>query len=621
MADKKDKESLKTFEAKFDRWWNSAYNNRNEIDWKWFIYDLWVSGNHYAKWDRNTQQIISTLRDKGKPKVVINKIYTTLRAVRNYSLRNQPKPEVTPYNWNPKNLDEARDLSKYLEYLHDRLYLRYKLKASVWHALKYSVGAWQVVWDEQAEDKKGEVAVRVVDPYDLYFDPNATDPKDARYVFLAVRRSIFDLLNDDKYIKEEVEQIKTEKKVAASPLKSRLLVSEKGQFMGSTEESAPDEGSVIVKECWYIKYVNGQKQVWLCTKAGDRTIRKPFNTGLTRIPFFILSSDIEPLSIYGTGWVKNLIPVNRQLDRLESSLAEYNDLVNKGKYVADKGSGVRVINNEHGQIIEKKRGYEVAHLPIAPISPIIMTQIQQYNTYIEDIGGAHEASMGRIPTGVKSGKGIEALQVGDANNMSELVENIEVFLEEVYEYILSLVAQKYQFARNITPTTTSGEREVVQVIGEDANNIPDNTLVIKKKNVVDVKITSWLATTTLAKQEILMELYNAGVIDKQTLLEGYQIGSIADILGRLEQEKVDAAATQIATEKASQPAPTQAGQQQAIAIIRSIINGQQPPEITPEMITPEFTGYFDQFMQSPEAQSLDSNTLNAIQAFRDQLGF
>lgn len=616
---KKEEENEQILKAKVLRWWDNAHSSRAEIDWKWFVYDLWVAGYHYAKWDRNTQQIVSTIRDKGKPKIVINKIYMTLRAVRNYALRNKPKAEVSPEDLDPENVVEAKNTNKYLDYIHDRLRLRYKLKATFWNALKQSVGFWKVYWDENAEDGKGEIAVDMVDPYDLYFDPLAIDVSDARYVFLAVRRNIWDLKYDDKYIKEEVEKIKDEQKLAASSLKERLLSSEKGLTMYPNNKSRKDdEGSVIVKECWYKeKSEDGDEKIMICTIAGDRIIRKPEDTGLDRLPFFKLPSDIDPMSMYGQGWVKNLIPINRLINRNESSLAEYNDLMNKVKIVMDKGAGVRVINNEHGQIIEKKRGYDFRQLTPASLNPAIYQQIENANRYMEDLGGAHDASMGRIPPGAKSGRALEALQVGDANNMSELTENVELFLEEVYEYILSLAADHYKFARNISPISTTGEREYITLIGESAKNVPEGATVLRKKNIVDVKISSWLAHTSLARQEILQELYQLQVIDKQTLLEGYQIGAVADIINRTNQEREERMAEEVAVQRAGEEQPQQAGAQQAIAAIRSIINGQQPPPI--ENVSPEFVQYFDQFLQSQEAQSLGGDVLQQLQAFRDSL--
>lgn len=636
MAKKNEAENLEVIRAKLVREWSSAESNRKEIDWQWFMYDLWVSGNHYAKWDNNTQQITTTVRDKGKVKVIINKIYSTLRAVRNFSLRNRPRAEVTPYNLTEENVEEANKLNQYLDYLHDKLHLRMKLKAAVWNALKYSVGYWQVLWNEEAEDGLGEIQVNMVDTYDLYWDPIARDPNEARYVILAVRRNVEDLKNDPKY---DVDDVKGDELLAASSLKSRLMLAEKGlRTFGENRSNS----TVIVKEHWYKEMVeeeveqDGKKvkvkkpKIMIAAMAGDKMIRKPEDTGLTKLPFFRLQSDVEPLNMFGTGWVKNLISPNRLLDRLESQVAEYNDIMNRGKWVADKGSGVRVINNENGQIIEKKRGFEVSQQPIAPISAAIFQQIENVNRYIEDLGGAHDASLGRIPTQAKSGDAIEALQVGDSNNLSEISENIEDFLEDVYEYILALAAQKYQVVRRIVPTTQTGEKVFMDVIGEDAagDRASEGALVIPAKNSVDVKITSWLAQTAEARRTVLKELYQLQAIDQETLLEGYSIGSISNIIKKSKEERRLRAAEQMEmgamqtqmnaqAQASAQPQQAQEGKVEAIAAIRQIVNGGKPQP--PQNPSPEFLQYFEAFLSSPEAKSLPRKLLQIIMVYRDQV--
>lgn len=610
--------------SRVDRYWEAASGARKELDWKWFIYDLWVAGLHYAKWDRNTQQITTTVKDIGKPKIVINKVYTTLRAVRNYVLRNRPKAEVTPVNLTEDAVEEVVKLNKYLDFLHDKLSMRRKLKESVWHSLKTSAGFWQVLWNEDSEDGQGEVEVNVVDPYDIYWDPAARHPNEAKFVIMAVRRYIDDIKEDPKYDKEKTKEINGDKQLAASPLKARLLQAEKGMDFYNKHDK---EGStIIVRECWLKeKQKDGSTKVRIVVTADDKMIRNEL-TELDRFPFFKLACDVEPLSMYGQGWVKNLIPANRALDRLESSLAEYNDLVNKGKWVSDKGAGVRVINNEHGQIMEKKRGFDVHQEPIASLSPAIYTQIENMNRYIEDIGGAHDASLGRIPAGAKSGKALEALQAGDSNNMSEIVENVEEFLEEVYEYILSLASEKYQFARQIVPVSQSGEREFIEVIGEQAKHKPEGATVIPAKNMVDVKITSWLAHTSEVRREILKELYALQAIDQQTLLEGYEIGSVADIIQRTKEQMLEQQQNEVAMQgvqgklRAEQAAPPASGRQQAIASLRSLMNNQ--PVDVPPAVTQDFIDQLDEFLSSPEAQRLaqsEPQVIEAIENFRNSV--
>lgn len=653
--------------AKLDGWWKKAENERKEYDWKWFNYDLWIEGQHYARWDKNTQQIITAQANDGQPKVVINKVFTTLRSVRSYVLQNRPKAETTPFNLTEENLDQTVELNQYLDYLHDRLHLRTKLRASMWHALGKSVGFWKVLYSDEENDGEGEITVDVVDPYDLYFDPVARYPSEARYIILAVRRPISDLKDDPMYADfKDWDSVKPDNKLAASSLKERMLSHERGSQTGVGEDDK--DGTVIVKEFWYKetkeeeyeeemvdpndldeqgmgkkKMQKGKRKVtkiMLCTKAGDRIIRQPEDTDLTRWPFFRLPSDIKPLQMYGTGWVKNLIPANKMIDRGESSVAEFNATVNKARIIADKGAGVKHITNQHGNIIEKKKGFEVTPFPVPQMAAQAENQIDRGNRYMEDIGSMHDASMGRISSSDQSGRSIEALQEGDSNNLSELVENTEEFLEDVFEYILYLASKKYQFARSIITTTNTGERKFLKVVGEEADERVKGdgegaATVISSKNIVDVKIVSALAHTSMGRREAVKDLATIlPDLPPEVILDAYGTGPIADIVKKMRQNKLQQQQDQLEQQKAEgdqkmqmdlqqksaeqqmAPQPGAAGQTEAIAFIRMLVNGGRPE--LPKAVSPEFIKYLDAFANSEEAKALGQDFLSYLGQMRDQ---
>jgi hypothetical protein len=602
------KESIDQITSRLEDWFEQDKNARSNVDWQWFTYDLFYSGNHYARWDRDTQQIVTSAKDAGRPKLTINKIYATCRNVANWVMRSDPKAEVTPDDLTPDNLDDALIATKYLDYLHDKLRLKNKLRQSLKQALRYSVGYWKVVWDEE----KQEVDVQVVHPYDLYWDSTARTEKEARRLTVCVRRPLSYLQNNPLYDQEAVNGVRPDGKLAESDIYSRFLAHDRGM---STNGSQAD--TVIVKEHWY--YGTDKKDrdtIYVAATANGVTIRKPEATDLTELPFFVLRSDVEPLQMYGEGWIKNMIDPQKMLNRGESNIAEYNDLINKVKIVIDRGAGVRTINNQHGQIIEKKKGFNIQPLSPAPMSSVQLNQITNAMQYMEDLGAMHDASLGRIPIGAKSGAAIEALQFGDSMSLSELSEGMQTFLMDVYEYILSLVSQKYQFVREIKPTTRTGEREFLKIIGEDAEVKPDDATVIKKKNMVDVKIGSYLAYTPQARQEAIRELAStlAAIgqpLDVETILDAYGVGGIADVISRMRKQKQE----QMRQERQQQVGPEQ-GAEQALAAIRSIVQGQAPD--VPNNPNRDYVDTLSDFIDSPEAQNLDPQQIRAMQTLRDR---
>lgn len=647
--------------AKLQGWWQQAENARRKSDQRWFEYDLWTNGYHYAKFDRSTKQIVTAPQQDGLPKVTINKIYTTLRGVRSFVLQNRPKPQATPVNYSEEHINETIKINQYLDYLYDRLHMRTKLRASMWHALKYSVGFWQVLYDDDADDGAGEVSIDVVDPYDLYWDPNARYPSEARFVILAVKRSIEDLKKDPKYKDADWTTVEEDSKGAASTLKAQMLRIEDGDVAMKDKKG---DGTAIVKEFWYKEEGEEKEEeeepteeetddveekpkkekskkkttkIYLCTMIGETIIRKSFDTGLTRFPFFRLPSDIEPLKMYGTGWVKNMISPNRELNRVESSIAEYNLVVNKARLITEKGSGIKTITNQHGQIIEVKRGFRADAFNTPQLGSEADSARTVYNRYLEDMGSLHDASMGRATSADQSGRSIEALQEGDSNNLSELLENIEEFLEDVFEYVLDVVAQKQQFAKRIVTTTQTGQKEAIQIIGEDAQESVKNVegaTVIPKKTLVDVRITSNLAYTAEGRRMAVKDLASIlPDLPPEVILDAYSVGPAADIVKQMkvrqkeqqeqeanmqQQQSTNQIATQATQQQMQQEAQTNsgAGALEAQAVIRSIINRQVPQ--LPQNVSPEFINYLDQFMESEEGQAQGGQFLSVLQQLRDQ---
>lgn len=599
--------------VKLDKMWQEASESRKKWDYKWFVYGMWVRGYHYARYDKKARMVVGTPPNDGRPQVSINRIYPTLKAVRNYALRNQPKAQVVPDDLTEDSLTQVNKLTKFLDYIHETQKLRPKLKSSTFQALETSVSWWQVIWGGD------DVVVNPVDCFDYYPDPKNYDHHQSRYGILAVSRTIDSLLEDDKYIKKEVQDIKPDNRRSSSSYKELLLNYDSNQQINN-------DGTVIVKEYWYKE----DGKIYVCAEAGGKLIRKPEEVDTPIIPFFKLSADIMPFSMYGEGWVKNMIDPQKLLNSAVSSVAEYNVLMNKVKVVTDKGAGVRIFNNQHGQIIEKKRGYEMTTQGVAPMNQAVFEQIQFATKFIEDIGSIHDAMMGRVPTGARSGKAIESLQMGDSNNMSELVENIEDFLEDVYEYVLWLTSKKYQDVRSIVIKDYASGPEMIKVLGADSpvaqamTEVPDDTIIVSDKNIVDVKISSYLSFTPEAKRESVKELATlVPDLPPDVILDAYGVGNIADVVQKIKEKQAEDLQKQYdqqasLMDKQDQINNPESSGQEAFAAIRTLIEGGTPQ--VPTRPGQDYIAVFDNFLQKEsELGELDPQVIQAIQTFRDQV--
>ena len=525
QKEKLDEEVLQTKLGTMEK---SGLSSRRRYDWEWLTRDLFVRGYHFAKYNRSTHTF--TFSTKGAVRIPVNLINSQLRNIRSSVTAFRPKWEVLPETPDPRSIANAELSGELLDALYQKLKLRNKIKAIVHYGLVYSLGLWQIWWDENADNGSGEVRIEVVDPFDLIIDPNATSREDAEWMILVTRKSTSEIKNNPRYEKTDKIQAQTTK--AVSEYKQFLI-----QALKNVDEwSAPEESeTTLLKEAWIKQRdENGKIQMRIVTYT-ENAVHRDEVVDEKEFPWFIYKPETAPSEIYSEGWAKHVIPINRVIDALESHIFEYNHLYAKGRFVIDKNSGVRTINNENGQIIEKNRGAEVTSLPIAALPNAPFQQLNNFRSYQEDISGVHEISMGRVPAGVKSGVGIAELKQADASGQDEIVDNLEEFLTQAGEKILKRVGpdKKYEYFAAVGKNSNLKNKPDLAVGG---SKIP--IAVIGADNEIRVTIGSWLAYTKKARQEELKELFKLGAIDQNTLLQHLEFGDIKSILKSTRLERL-----------------------------------------------------------------------------------
>lgn len=559
------------FRYKAQKLFRSASDSRKRYDWEWLTRDLFRRGFQFSRYNPASKTVV--LATRSNIKIPINIVHAQMRTIKNQVTSVRPKWEVMPIGLSDDAVTNARYSGKLLDYYYDKLQLRRKIKETVIQGLMYSVGGpWQVGYDEDGgEDGQGEVFIWLLDPFDFYIDPNATSLNDAEYVVKAVRKPLAEIKSNLEYdFHINVDDLHGEMKQAASEYKQFLLQALKNYQAGDSEE---EEEGAILYEAWIKTRVTekNQEEIQDDLKANDQDakdlrigevlmrrvtyldmIEDPLEVVLFRrsdFPFCLYQADVNPMEVYGESWIKHVIPMNRALNALESSTFRYNYKYAIGRIVVDKNSGVRIISNEHGDIIEKNAGAEVSALPLQPLPQSYENQIDNMRRYLEDVGGAHEVSMGRIPTGVKSGIGIAELKAADAVNQQDLLDGMEEFLTEVAQKILKEISMNYDVPKIVKVLGKGGDPEHFAVVGSKSgskrnkNEVKIGTDIFKvatigSENEIKVNIGSWLSHTKEERLNQLKEYFEAGLIDKQTFLENAEFPDVKNIIRRTRQEEL-----------------------------------------------------------------------------------
>lgn len=514
---------------------------RRRYDYEWMVRDLFRRGYQFSRYQPNSQTIVLASRQTAR--IPVNIVSAQMRSIRNQVTSFRPKYETLPRYTTEESRVQARYTGKLLDYYFDHLNFKKKIKETVTQGLMYSVGGpWQVVYDEE----KGEIAVWLVDTFDFFFDPLAESLEECEYVIKAVRRP-----KDEVIFNKDYDELARREVTGGE---ARLAVSEYKQFMLQalkyvTQYNRDEAPTVILFE--------GDFKIH--TEEGKVYIRKVIWTDQNSIPLYwedtdeeeydyeLFYADLNPKDIYGESWMKHVMPINRVINSLESSVFDYNYRVAKGRIVVDKDSGVRAIHNVHGEIISKNKGAEVRALDMPSLPVATQNQIERMYRYQEDIGGVHDPSLGRVPPGSRSGIMLAEMKQSDSTNQQDLVDGLEDFLENIARKMLRKIAKHYTKMKIIKDLGYTGEEAKYFAVISDKANLKGKTdekhknqvkvgpdwidlVKIGDDNNVRVTIGSWLGYTKEMMQEKTLKLLQLGAIDQSTFLRLWEFGDVDSIV-------------------------------------------------------------------------------------------
>lgn len=556
MAKKKYKEKA----TKSDEYWVKYVSDRLDkvkgfrsvkIDRQWMINYANYKGWTQLKWDRIKKTIVWVDTDENA--FYINKIYPTVRLIRGAITRSAPIWTVETLPSYTSGTKDTGVLNRYLSVLYDKLKLKMKIKEAVTFALLYSIGVFQYGYDAEANNGEGEVWVEIVDPFDFYIDPSAGEMSDARYAIKVVKRSVTELKENKNY--QNTENLLGDDKFAESTYKNEML----SQVYGSDG----DDDSLLVNEAWCV--IDGR--VHVITTCDGKLLRHE-ETDMEELPFVIMKADINPGEIYGEGWVKHLVPLQKAINQLHRNTLHYNDVFSKGKYIADENVRTRTITNENAQIIKVPRGARFEQMQMTPMSSTPFNQINMLERLYSEIGASHEAFMGATPAGVTAGVALETLVMNAMNNLSDILDNVQESLSQLGEKLLALgykyydVVKLYKDEEGIIAMGGEGTEQEGVVI-TNKNEIGEmsqegiQVYKIPQMSEVKVSIEAGIAFTRQARNELLMQLRGGGDMDRKTLLENLSLNA-DEIERRLIEEQLK---PQVIAQRVAQDQQMQRAQQ------------------------------------------------------------
>lgn len=553
---------------------------------EWYINDNFVKGNHWEVYNKTLNKIQQVPLAPGEIRRTVNKIGSQIRGVKNFIKRNQPRWEVHPNKATDEAFAEATTKNKILQNIFRKRNLKTHMTGVIVNGLKYSAGFMEGGVVDVGGQK--ELHFWVNSTYDVLPDPTSKTIQGGRFLFKTASVAVESIKDNENYTVED-EKLADNKK-AASEFQEILEKAKTNENSGSTK----DLETAIVKELWLPIDKDGKRHFRVISFCGKNVLRV-LDTKYRRFPIFQYSPEASSDSIFTTAWIKDMISLNKSLDKTTSQIESYVQRMLAGKWLIKKGVEVTSITDKGAEKIYYKGQTTPKQIDLSPLPSTPFVFIDKLEGYIEEIGGVRESSLGRASGSLQSGKGIEALQSADAGTVAEPVENLEIMLQEVAEFALEVIADYSIVSEKIIE-----DGEEINYIGAAADNKPKGAIVIDGSDEVRVSIVPEIAYSEEAKKDYALRLASAGLIDQETLLEQFKFSNIGDIVERMEKKKTEDYKEEMMKQRESHRTDGQGPQDSASLADQENMQmaaGQEVPATPKALWTPEHLALHMAFIQ------------------------
>jgi hypothetical protein len=510
MANKKDEVKIKDFYNKL----SASKEDKATYHHKWNRYCRVYKGD---QWDEK--------RPSWKASAVNNISFALIESMLPLLLDGDPVILTEPQT------EEDRDASEKINLILKNIWNKLRLKAeytqSIRDSLKLGTGLIRVGWDSDALNGMGEISAKSVDPYDVFVDPNATSFDNAEYLIYRTKLSL-------NIIKNKYDNGKS-------------VVSDLEYFNDENSRETPTKNGrkestiATVYEEW-TRVPEGMRLRVFASGLLLEEKMNPFELN-TRFPFIGFFNYKLTGELWGYSELANLEPLQKEQNKIRSLIVDNLQTTANNVWIVDSTAGIEKgqITSKPGQVIYKSPNGKVERVQGSSLPTALYEQLSQIQSSMEYTSGIFPISFGVSPGSVTAGTSLSILTENAQTRIRGKLRSFEDGLSELGEWFVSLIRQFYTEPRVIKLTGDEGFtfqtfdnsslRQEQEELDEEGNVVNKTTLLVEFD--INVIPGSSLRVNRSARYQQAMEMYNAGALDPETLIERAEIGDTKQIIDRL----------------------------------------------------------------------------------------
>lgn len=430
-----------------------------------------------------------------------------------------------------------------------------------WDQGIYGIGILKTYWDQSRHQGLGDAMVKRVDPFSFYWDPDATDTRDAQWL-IEVQEVNSDQLEtrfpgacEVVGTASGVDEADRAPTLAGEPRGSQPKANP-GPMAGAANEGYGLPGQTrygrmgeadidsdrhLILECWWQRVTPEGQRWWVTIICGNAVLKEvpgsdmwghgeqPYERGVA-----LDESEFVPMSM-----VELLTPLQKSINRILAAVENNIDLIGNPVLLEDVRAGLSrtAIVNRPGQRLPKNNGSEVRWLDPPQMHPQIAMQIVDfYVGEMERISGLSAIVRGATPTGRNSQGVLDSVQESAFVDIRMTLRNFEFMARRLGNKTAALIAEFYDEARVISFLGPTGEA-MIRGLGKRHFYVPDRNSDSPSpiRFALHVKAGSTTPTSRQVRAAEADTLFAMGAIDGEAVLQEHDFPNWPNVAARMRE--------------------------------------------------------------------------------------
>lgn len=342
------------------------------------------------------------------------------------------------------DVDEAKRLSSIIPVIHDQNDFEATYSDATWDTLKHGGCAFGVFWDGKKHNGIGDIAVRLVDLLNLFWEPGISQLQKSANVFHAE-------LVDIERIKAEFPQAekinsKSSYELTQYIFDDKVDTSEKALVVDWYYRKPDAEGVMRLHLCKFVEDV----VLFASENEPDQYPRGWYEHG--EYPFVVQALYPIKGSIIGEGLISIGGDTQVQIDLLNRSAIRNAMWGGQPRYLARKDSGINIEDfaNLEKPIVETASDLGDNEVRLIETKALAGNYLEFTNQKIEELKyctSNQDANNGVAPSGITAASAIAALQETAGKNSRSINKTFHRTFREVIYQEIELIRQFYAAPR------------------------------------------------------------------------------------------------------------------------------------------------------------------------------